>query len=245
MAVARMAAEQARAAAMHAAQEAEAKAQRERDASVDAIWDAMNAARFKMVDMFRRMDTDGSGQLEKDELAAALRKLGMQVSDDVLDRVFGMLDVDNDGGVEVSEFLERMRAVSTRRAHARAQCSAPRLTGACAQAGSLPQREPGPGQTRTEMEHGGGEPRAPEHGMDAEMRARADGWAVVTTAVQVQRQRHLRHLTSDICGFDSLCGHRCHWFQTSVCQICGHRFTQNKLVAGTSRKFARFRPGQY
>ena len=31
------------------------------------------------------------------------------------------------------------------------------------------------------MEHGGGggEPRAPEHGMDAEMRARADGWAVV------------------------------------------------------------------
>ena len=144
---ARMAAEQARAAAMHAAQEAEAKAQRERDASVDAIWDAMNAARFKMVDMFRRMDTDGSGQLEKDELAAALRKLGMQVSDDVLDRVFGMLDVDNDGGVEVSEFLERMRAVSTRRAHARAQCSAPRLTGACAQAGSLPQREPrGPGK---------------------------------------------------------------------------------------------------
>ena len=30
------------------------------------------------------------------------------------------------------------------------------------------------------MEHGGGgKPRAPEHGMDAEMRARADGWAVV------------------------------------------------------------------
>ena len=102
----------------------------------------------------------------------------------------------------------------------------------------VPQREPGPGQKtleQTEIEHGGGgggEPRAPEHGMDAEMRARADGWAVVNdplsnVTIDITKQcvnvslscnsgaevRDRRHAAQSGAGRRPAASHACAWQQ--------------------------------
>jgi Ca2+-binding EF-hand superfamily protein len=54
--------------------------------------------------LFRRMDKDGSGELDAEELAKVLRPLGVTAIEDVLS-LMGHIDVDGDGTVNVSELM--------------------------------------------------------------------------------------------------------------------------------------------
>ena len=62
--------------------------------AVEAVLDTIHEGKFKMVDMFQRMDHDGDGRLQKQGLSHALRKLGMHVDGAALDAVWARLDTD-------------------------------------------------------------------------------------------------------------------------------------------------------
>ena len=76
--------------------------------SIDKLWDRLDECKLKLVDMFRRTDTDNSGVIDIEELSAVLEKLGVQVNEITLEKSFGMLAKDCDGHIEIDEFLERM-----------------------------------------------------------------------------------------------------------------------------------------
>lgn len=60
-------------------------------------------------DAFRRIDTDGSGAIGREELAQCLtQELGMELTPAEMEDAFAELDVDGDGQVDVDEFVDGM-----------------------------------------------------------------------------------------------------------------------------------------
>eukprot|EP00929_Paragymnodinium_shiwhaense_P034535 TRINITY_DN18779_c0_g2_i1.p1 TRINITY_DN18779_c0_g2~~TRINITY_DN18779_c0_g2_i1.p1 ORF type:complete len:2004 (+),score=587.90 TRINITY_DN18779_c0_g2_i1:82-6093(+) len=59
-------------------------------------------------ELFRRVDTDGSGELDRDELAAVVRKLHRGFTEEELDKLFHFLDADGGGTVSVDEFCQAL-----------------------------------------------------------------------------------------------------------------------------------------
>jgi len=57
--------------------------------------------------VFKKIDKDGSGHLDTDELRQAL--IEANISDDVVDQILAEADVDNDGSITEKEFLAAMR----------------------------------------------------------------------------------------------------------------------------------------
>jgi len=53
---------------------------------------------------FRQVDTDQSGYIDKDELAAVLQKLGGVVNDEEIDKCYKELDENDDGQIDFEEF---------------------------------------------------------------------------------------------------------------------------------------------
>jgi solute carrier family 25 (mitochondrial phosphate transporter), member 23/24/25/41 len=62
----------------------------------------MSAAGVREV--FERLDTDKSGSLDMDEVALAMRSMGIPITKQLIDKVFKRLDLDNDGKVTLQEF---------------------------------------------------------------------------------------------------------------------------------------------
>ncbi len=58
--------------------------------------------------MFKSSDTDGDGKISKDDLMTAMSQHG-SLSDDKVDDVFGKLDLDGDGLVTETEFIDGMK----------------------------------------------------------------------------------------------------------------------------------------
>ena len=56
---------------------------------------------------FALFDKDGSGSVDKDELMAALSKLGISNKNSALNKIMDDLDADKSGTVEVEEFVFR------------------------------------------------------------------------------------------------------------------------------------------
>ena len=63
----------------------------------------------KVYEHFREMDTDGSGDLDQDELALALRKMGLHLRPWEVRLVMIAMDGDGDGSVTLDEFMNAMR----------------------------------------------------------------------------------------------------------------------------------------
>lgn len=55
--------------------------------------------------MFRQLDSDGSGSLDREELQALARTLGTTLSDREISEAMAEVDKDGDGSVDLSEFL--------------------------------------------------------------------------------------------------------------------------------------------
>lgn len=57
------------------------------------------------IKLFQEIDKDGSGELDKEELADLVNKLGITLSPRRIDEIFYMYDVDQGGTIDMSEFL--------------------------------------------------------------------------------------------------------------------------------------------
>ena len=58
------------------------------------------------------LDTDGSGEIDRAELLAGLQKhLALNLSDAVVDVVFGELDADGDGTINSVEMVKKLSAM--------------------------------------------------------------------------------------------------------------------------------------
>ena len=59
--------------------------------------------------MFSAVDLDGSGEIDMDELNAALITLGLRLSQEELYGIMARLDSDGSGGIDLAEFMEHFR----------------------------------------------------------------------------------------------------------------------------------------
>jgi hypothetical protein len=78
----------------------------------------------RMRSVFASIDTDGNGQLDSDEFASALVRLGLGLERSESDSVFALVDEDGGGSVTFSEFEEAFRDAAEAAAQAAAQAAA-------------------------------------------------------------------------------------------------------------------------
>ncbi|XP_073951692.1 calcyphosin-like protein isoform X2 [Choristoneura fumiferana] len=59
--------------------------------------------------IFRRMDDDGSKQLNKEEFFTGIKDTGLEISDQDAEKLFAQFDTDNSGSISVDEFIRKIR----------------------------------------------------------------------------------------------------------------------------------------
>jgi len=69
----------------------------------------LTESNWSLREAFQALDKDGNGSISRDELRARLRELEIELSFDDFQRIFGKLDVNNDGNISFSEFVARYR----------------------------------------------------------------------------------------------------------------------------------------
>ncbi|KAL4458660.1 hypothetical protein ABPG75_013525 [Micractinium tetrahymenae] len=84
---------------------------------------------------FKLMDADGSGAIDAEELGAAFRLLGINMSQREVEGMLAEVDRDGSGEVEYAEFLEIMTMQLTRLAQQKGEASPPAASGAGAPCG--------------------------------------------------------------------------------------------------------------
>ena len=76
---------------------------------IPAKWAHINPEELKAYKaLFKEIDTDGSGGIDRQELRKAMRKRVMRLSEDRIDEVFAEVDKDGDGELDLDEFIEGM-----------------------------------------------------------------------------------------------------------------------------------------
>ena len=63
-------------------------------------------------DVFQQCDTDGSGTIDTEEVAALCKKLGVRLTEEELEDAIDKMDKDGNGTVEYDEFCEHPPPVS-------------------------------------------------------------------------------------------------------------------------------------
>nr|CAJ2313426.1 calcyphosin-like protein isoform X2 [Metisa plana] len=58
---------------------------------------------------FRRMDDDGSKQLNKEEFFKGIKETGLELSDEEAEKLFNRFDTDKSGSVSIDEFLKQIQ----------------------------------------------------------------------------------------------------------------------------------------
>lgn len=66
--------------------------------------DFVRQAERQLFDLFKSIDRDGNGKLDKSELQTAFKAAGLTVSNRKLDDFFSDMDVNNDGYVSFDEW---------------------------------------------------------------------------------------------------------------------------------------------
>ena len=64
---------------------------------------------FRVFETFRKIDVDGSGEIEVDEFSDAMRLLGLRLSDEDVDLLFRQIDADGSGTIEYRELNKLLR----------------------------------------------------------------------------------------------------------------------------------------
>jgi Ca2+-binding EF-hand superfamily protein len=75
------------------------------DSDVDAD-ELKSFRRAEVQKLFNIVDVDGSGVIDKDEMAHLLQSLGLTLSVEEIDVGFAKLDKDSDGAVDFDEFYQ-------------------------------------------------------------------------------------------------------------------------------------------
>eukprot|EP00928_Gymnodinium_smaydae_P000945 TRINITY_DN10346_c1_g1_i1.p1 TRINITY_DN10346_c1_g1~~TRINITY_DN10346_c1_g1_i1.p1 ORF type:complete len:939 (+),score=197.90 TRINITY_DN10346_c1_g1_i1:221-3037(+) len=69
----------------------------------------LDESKRKYIDFLQKMDNDGSGDIDLDELEECLENMGFDLSDDDREDLFGLIDKDGSGAVTVKEMVQTMR----------------------------------------------------------------------------------------------------------------------------------------
>jgi hypothetical protein len=93
------------------------------DATVVRMFKYLQGTGQDIASAFARMDQDGSGELDADELQGALRSMGLRISEEEIDRVIAAIDKDGDGTVSLDEFKGRMDEITVQSTVLRSQPS--------------------------------------------------------------------------------------------------------------------------
>jgi Ca2+-binding EF-hand superfamily protein len=59
---------------------------------------------------FRRIDTDSSGYIDLNEFTAVVLSLKLEITEEDIQRLFSIFDVNRDGRIQQYEFLQTMRS---------------------------------------------------------------------------------------------------------------------------------------
>lgn len=70
---------------------------------------SMKLKKLSPLRVFRRMDDNNSGDLNKEEFIKGIRDTGLQITDEDADKLFDRFDKDNSGTVHYEEFLKAVR----------------------------------------------------------------------------------------------------------------------------------------
>jgi hypothetical protein len=71
--------------------------------------------KVKLVDVFYRADADGSRSVDRYEWADTLEHMGLELSTQEAELIFGSLDADGGGSIDIDEFLSRMKKEQEKR----------------------------------------------------------------------------------------------------------------------------------
>ena len=73
------------------------------------IEEALAANAGRVIDLFREWDTDGDGEVSKQELRRAIAALGLDVPDEDADALFDTFDPDGSGSIEYAELKKALK----------------------------------------------------------------------------------------------------------------------------------------
>lgn len=63
-------------------------------------------------DLFSMFDTDGGGNIDREEFGAMMKTLGLKLEERELDDFFAEMDIDGSGDIEFDELLSMLRKIS-------------------------------------------------------------------------------------------------------------------------------------
>jgi hypothetical protein len=94
--------------------------------AIDLIFEFLERTRSKVMDVFQRIDTDGSGELDVDEFRHAFQLMGLDLPRSQVIKVIDKLDDDGNGNIDLEEFITKMKELArTRRTQAKADAAIP------------------------------------------------------------------------------------------------------------------------
>ena len=77
-----------------------------------------------VLSVLRRVDSDGSGDLDVIEFQEALRRMGQDLTPNQVEEVMYELDLDKSGSIGVSEFLDKLKQAENERVADTKKCKA-------------------------------------------------------------------------------------------------------------------------
>jgi len=79
---------------------------------VDSAGDIKGAVR-----LFQEVDEDGSGEVDREELGELINSMGINITENRIDEIFALYDVDGGGSIGLSEFLSFLKTQKQESAH--------------------------------------------------------------------------------------------------------------------------------
>ncbi|XP_061164541.1 leucine-rich repeat-containing protein 74B-like [Saccostrea echinata] len=73
------------------------------------LFEYMRQEGFRLVDLFRTLDTDNDRQISRDELKAGFAKMNVHLTNTHIDQVLGILDKDRNNTIDYSEMIKGRR----------------------------------------------------------------------------------------------------------------------------------------
>lgn len=84
-------------------------------ATLDRIFEFINEKKFRVIDMFQKIDADGNGELDPLEFHMCMKDIGLHLDEKEVGLIMDKLDTDGGGTIGIEEFLEEMRLIHRKR----------------------------------------------------------------------------------------------------------------------------------
>ena len=81
----------------------------------EQLAEALKKGSARVLDLFRQWDTDGDGEVSKDEFHKAMPKLGFDVGHDAIEELFNEWDADGGGSLSFVELKKCLSAAGAKK----------------------------------------------------------------------------------------------------------------------------------